>query len=132
MVSHLRAILRGLKLRNWEAGSRLTLLITTAEKPLLLLLLRSVVQLAVTRDSTERMRAQNKLRKSEEQLRTFAEDLEKQVRNHSQELQQSNAEALQRAEQCRELSNRFQQTQDEERRHIARELHRVRSGRPLI
>ena len=77
----------------------------------------------VARDVTERKRAEERLRKSEEQLRTLADDLEKQVHIRTQELEQRNAEVLQQSEQLRELSNRLLHTQDDERRHIARELH---------
>ncbi len=83
----------------------------------------TVVQLAMTRDITERVRVQEQLRKSEEGLRTLAEQLEKQVRSRTQELEQRNAEVLQQSEQLRALSNRLLQTQDDERRHIARDLH---------
>jgi PAS domain S-box-containing protein len=82
-----------------------------------------VVQLAVTRDITERVRVQQQLRKSEEGFRNLADQLEKQVHSRTQELEQRNAEVLQQSEQLRELSNRLLQTQDDERRHIARELH---------
>ena len=82
-----------------------------------------VVQLAVTRDITERVRVQEQLRKSEEGLRNLADQLEKQVQSRTQELEQRNAEVLQQSEQLRELSNRLLQTQDDERRHIARDLH---------
>jgi PAS domain S-box-containing protein len=83
----------------------------------------SVVQLAVTRDTTERTRVQKQLKQSEEQLRSLADDLERQVRTRTQELEQRNEDVLQQSQQLRELSSRLQQTQDEERRHIARELH---------
>jgi PAS domain S-box-containing protein len=83
----------------------------------------SVVQLAVTRDITERVRVQEQLRKSEEGLRTLADELEKQVHSRTQELEERNGEVLQQSEQLRELSNRLLQTQDDERRHIARDLH---------
>ena len=46
-----------------------------------------------------------------------------QVRSRTQELEQRNQEILQQSEQLRELSNRLLQIQDDERRHIARELH---------
>ena len=82
-----------------------------------------VVQLAVTGDITERVRVQERLRKSEEELRTLARELEKQVHIRTHELEQRNAEVVQQSEQLRELSNRLLQTQDDERRHIARELH---------
>ena len=83
----------------------------------------SVVQLAVTGDITERVRVQERLRKGEEDLRTLADELEKQVLIRTQELEQRNAEVLQQSEQLRDLSSRLLQTQDDERRHIARELH---------
>jgi PAS domain S-box-containing protein len=83
----------------------------------------SVVQLAVTRDITDRVRVQKQLEENEERLRSLAGDLEIQVLNRTRELEQRNAEILQQAEQLRELSNRLLQIQDDERRHIARELH---------
>jgi signal transduction histidine kinase len=66
---------------------------------------------------------QEQLRRSEEGLRTLADQLEKQVHSRTQELEQRNAEVVQQSEQLRELSNRLLQTQDDERRHIARDLH---------
>jgi PAS domain S-box-containing protein len=83
----------------------------------------NTVQLAVTRDITERTRVQELVRKSEDRLRTLADELEMQVRARTEELEQRNEEVLQQSEQLRELSNRLLQTQDDERRHIARELH---------
>jgi PAS domain S-box-containing protein len=83
----------------------------------------SVVQLAVTRDITERTRVQEQLKQSQERLRSLADDLEIQVRARTQELEERNEDVLQQSEQLRELSSRLQQTQDDERRHIARELH---------
>jgi PAS domain S-box-containing protein len=63
------------------------------------------------------------LRESEDRLRTLSDELEIQVRSRTQELEQRNAEILQQSEQLRELSNRLLNTQDDERRRIARELH---------
>ena len=77
----------------------------------------------VARDVSERKRSERALRESEERLRTLADQLEKQVLSRTQELEHRNAEVLQQSEQLRELSNRLLQTQDDERRHIARELH---------
>jgi PAS domain S-box-containing protein len=74
-------------------------------------------------DITERTRAEEELRKSEEKLRVLAEELETQVRTRTRELEQRNAEVLQQSEQLSELSRRLLQAQDQERRHIARELH---------
>ena len=56
-------------------------------------------------------------------LKTAHDRLRDQVRIQTEELDQRNEEVLQQAEQLRELSTRLQLTQDEERRHIARELH---------
>jgi PAS domain S-box-containing protein len=56
-------------------------------------------------------------------LKTAQDQLRDRVRIQTQELDQRNEEVLQQAEQLRELSTRLQLTQDEERRHIARELH---------
>jgi PAS domain S-box-containing protein len=74
-------------------------------------------------DITERARAEEELRKSEEKLRTLAEELETQVHSRTRELEQRNAEVLQQSEQLSDLSHRLLQAQDQERRHIARELH---------
>jgi len=83
----------------------------------------TVVQLGVSRDITERARAEEKLRRSEEKLRALAEKLETQVRGRTRELEQRSAEIVQQSEQLRDLSRRLLQAQDQERRHIARELH---------
>ncbi len=83
----------------------------------------SVVQLAVTRDITKRTLVQDELRQSQERLRSLADNLEIQVRTRTQELELRNEDVLQQAEELRELSDRLRQAQDDERRHIARELH---------
>ncbi len=67
-------------------------------------------------DVTERKHA-------EESFRKMAETLEAQVQVRTRELQARNAEILQQSEQLRDLSNRLQESQDHERRRIARELH---------
>jgi PAS domain S-box-containing protein len=77
----------------------------------------------VARDITDRKRAQEALEISEERLRIVANGLENQVRVRTHQLEQRNIEVLRQSEQLRELSNRLQQTQDDERRRIARELH---------
>jgi PAS domain S-box-containing protein len=83
----------------------------------------TVVQLGVTRDITERTQAEAELRSSEERLRALTAELELKVQLRTLELEQRNGEVLRQAEQLRGLSSRLMQTQDEERRRIARELH---------
>ncbi len=56
------------------------------------------------------------LKNAEENYRVLAHTLEEQVRVRTEELEQ-------RTQQLRDLSRRLMQTQDEERRRIARELH---------
>jgi len=60
---------------------------------------------------------------AEESYRTLAETLDAEVRARTRELQERNNEILRQSEQVRELSWRLLRAQDEERRHIARELH---------
>jgi PAS domain S-box-containing protein len=83
----------------------------------------TIVHLAVTSDVTERERAAEELRRSEDKLRTLAGELEIQVLTRTRELEERNQEVLRQSEQLRDLSNRLLQAQDQERRHIARELH---------
>jgi PAS domain S-box-containing protein len=77
----------------------------------------------VARDVTERKRAERALQESENRLRAITDELETQVRVRTEELEQRNREVLVQSEQLRELSHRLMQIQDNERRHIARELH---------
>jgi PAS domain S-box-containing protein len=76
-----------------------------------------------TRDITGRKRAEEELRQSQERFRTLAETLENQVRARTIELEERNNAVLSQSEQLRDLSIRLMETQDQERRRIARELH---------
>lgn len=88
----------------------------------------SAYQVVTTLDAlkstlVERTQTEAKLRKSEEQLQKLSDGLESRSRIPTQELLERNTEVVQQAEQLRELSNRLLQSQDDERRRIARELH---------
>lgn len=63
------------------------------------------------------------VKRAEEAYRKLAESLDAKVRARTQELEERNAEILMQSEQLRALSWQLLRTQDEERRHIARELH---------
>jgi PAS domain S-box-containing protein len=62
-------------------------------------------------------------KQAEENYRKLVETLDTEVRARTKELEERNADVLRQSKQVRELSWRLLQTQDEERRHIARELH---------
>jgi PAS domain S-box-containing protein len=62
-------------------------------------------------------------KEAETRYRKLAETLEEKVRARTEELEQRNADVLRQGEQVRDLSRQLLHTQDEERRHIARELH---------
>jgi len=79
--------------------------------------------LETNNDITPQKQSAEALRESEEQLRILADGLATQVQARTRELEQRNKEVLERSSQLRELWNRLLRTQDEERRHIARELH---------
>ncbi len=77
----------------------------------------------IARDISNTKRIARELRRSEESLLALTSTLEAQVQTRTKELEQRNSDILLQAEQLRELSNRLLKTQDDERRHIARELH---------
>jgi PAS domain S-box-containing protein len=71
----------------------------------------------------ERAKIEAKLRDSEERFRRLAESLESEVQVRTKELEERNAEVLLQAETVQTLSSSLMHVQDDERRHIARELH---------
>jgi PAS domain S-box-containing protein len=77
----------------------------------------------IARDISQRKRAEHALQESEARFRLLADALDTQVQFRTQELQRQNAEILRQSERLRDLSGRLLLIQDEERRHIARELH---------
>jgi PAS domain S-box-containing protein len=79
--------------------------------------------LETNNDITQQKQSERALRESENRLRALAETLETQVRTRTEQLEQRNSEVLSQSEQLRKLSHHLMQIQDEERRHIARELH---------
>jgi len=70
----------------------------------------------IARDITQRKQIERELHESQERYRTLADALETQVQIRTQELEKINSE-------LRDLSGRLMESQDVERRHIARELH---------
>jgi len=70
----------------------------------------------IARDITQRKRIERELRESEGRYRTLSDALDTQVQFRTQELERRNSE-------LRDLSARLLESQDAERRHIARELH---------
>jgi PAS domain S-box-containing protein len=77
----------------------------------------------VARDISEPKRMEAELRASEERFRTLAASLETQVGLRTAELERQNVELEQQSARLRDVSGRLLQSQDHERRHIARELH---------
>ena len=70
----------------------------------------------IARDITQRKRTERELREGEERYRTLSGALSTQVQFRTQELERRNSE-------LRNLSARLLESQDTDRRHIARELH---------
>jgi signal transduction histidine kinase len=78
---------------------------------------------AIRRTNAKLVATTDKLREAGTALSRSHEDLERRVTERTSQLQQMNIELHTQAEVVRELSGRLLQMQDEERRHIARELH---------
>ena len=74
-------------------------------------------------DFIERWRTEEAVRRSEGRFRSLSQTLEQEVQARTQELEEKNADLERQSELLRELSHDLFRTQDEERRHIARELH---------
>jgi two-component system, NarL family, sensor kinase len=77
----------------------------------------------LTRGVSEQDNAERALRRSEERFRRLSEALDAELRARTRELEERNAEVLRQSERLGELSRELLQSEDEERRHIARELH---------
>ena len=84
---------------------------------------RAIGASTVARDVTAQRRAEERERHLMAQSVAAAQTLDAQVRARTREVEARNAEVLRQAAQLRELSWRLLRTQDDERRHIARELH---------
>lgn len=84
------------------------------------------LSLAIARQlafAIDRKHADAALRESEKKFRKLSESLDAEVRLRTDELIARNGGMLKQSEQLRDLSQRLLRAQDEERRHIARELH---------
>jgi PAS domain S-box-containing protein len=77
----------------------------------------------VARNISDRKRIEEDLRESESRFRELAENLDAEVKARTIELQERNTEVIRQSEELRDLTVRLMAAQDQERRHIARELH---------
>jgi signal transduction histidine kinase/DNA-binding NarL/FixJ family response regulator len=84
---------------------------------------RALRMAGVVGNVTARKVVEVALRDSEERFRNLAARREVEVHMRTRELEARNRELLAQQERLRELSRRMTQVQDDERRHIARELH---------
>ena len=75
------------------------------------------------RNISDQVRARVAISESEDRFRKLAETLESEVLVRTRELEERNSEVLQQAQTVQALSRNLMHVQDEERRHIARELH---------
>ena len=74
-------------------------------------------------DFIERCKREEELQRSEERYRKLAQTLDDEVHARTCELDHRNAEVVRQAKEVRALSRRLLETQDHERRNVARELH---------
>ena len=86
--------------------------------------------IAICSEVTDHVRARKQLEilateasAEKEKFQKLSESLDAEVRARTRELEERNAEVLNQSAQLRDLSWRLLRTQDEQRRHIARELH---------
>ncbi len=77
----------------------------------------------IARDISQRKGTERALMESEQRFHALANALDTQVQFRTRELERRNAEILEQSRKMEDLSQRLLQTQDEERRRIARELH---------
>jgi len=75
------------------------------------------------RDISAQVGTRQKILESEERYRRLAERLESEVLARTSELEDRNAEVMQQASALQDMTQSLMRVQDEERRHIARELH---------
>jgi PAS domain S-box-containing protein len=75
------------------------------------------------RDISGQVRSRIAISESEDRFRKLAKTLESEVRVRTRELEERNSEVLKQAQTVQTLSSNLMHVQDEERRHIARELH---------
>jgi PAS domain S-box-containing protein len=77
----------------------------------------------IARDISQRKESERALIESEHRFHALADALDAEVLFRTRELERRNAEILEQSRKMEDLSQRLLQTQDEERRRIARELH---------
>jgi PAS domain S-box-containing protein len=75
------------------------------------------------RDISDQVRARIAISESEDRFRKLAESLESEVHSRTRELEERNDEVLEQSQTVQALSRSLMHVQDDERRHIARELH---------
>jgi DNA-binding NarL/FixJ family response regulator/Skp family chaperone for outer membrane proteins len=74
-------------------------------------------------DFIERCKMDEELRRTAQRFRMLSANLDSEVRARTSELEKKNVNLLAQSEELRELSQRLLRLEDEQKRHIARELH---------